>query len=328
MEWLSLKKIRPAIIALAFGWIFSVAAVSAETPQDNVAEVNGTFISKKFYEFELNQVKQRLQQQGQTVSDSQLPQVEKNTLESVINRELLFQESRKQEIQIPPETVADRMSDLKKRFPSEAEYQKALQEINLTESELEARIEKGLAIEKLIDIEIVEKIVISEDEKKSFYDGNPQFFRQPEQIKASHILIKVDSEADDSQKQEAKKKIEMVQRKLESGIDFAELAKEYSEGPSNVSGGDLGYFGRGQMVPAFEDAAFALKPGEISDVVETQFGYHLITVTEKKPERTIGYDEVKEKITQHLQQQRTDQEVQSYIDKLRSTADIKTYLKQ
>jgi peptidyl-prolyl cis-trans isomerase C len=326
MLCLLLKMSRPAFIALAILSALS-AAVASEVPSEtHVAEVNGTAISKRMYDFELNQLKQRLQQQGRMISESQMPQLEKNTLENLINRELLFQESLEKGVAVPAEKVADRMAALKKQFPNDAEFQKALQEIDLTESEIQSRIEKALAIEELVSREVVGKIEIDEAEKKAFYDDNPRFFRQPEQIKASHILIKVEDPADESQKKAAKQKIERVQQELEAGGDFAELAKEYSEGPSNEKGGDLGFFGRGQMVKPFEDAAFALKPGETSEIVETQFGYHLITVTEKQPERTIAYEEVQDKIAEHLQQQRTDQEVQTYLQKLRSTAEIKTYL--
>jgi peptidyl-prolyl cis-trans isomerase C len=326
MICLLLGKWRPAFIALAFLSALSVAAASEAPPETPVAEVNGTAIGKSMYEFELNQLKQRLQQQGRMISESQMPQLEKNTLENLINRELLFQESIEKGVAVPAEKVAERMAALRQQFSDDAEFQKALQEINLTESEIQSRIEKGLAIEALVNREVVAKIEIDEAEKKAFYDNNPQFFRQPEQIKASHILIKVEAPADESQKKAAKQKIEMVQQKLEAGGDFGELAKEYSEGPSNVKGGDLGFFGRGQMVKPFEDAAFALEPGETSDIVETQFGYHLITVTEKQPERTIAYEEVQDKIAEHLQQQKTDQEVQTYLQKLRGKADIKTYL--
>ena len=151
-------------------------------------------------------------------------------------------------------------------------------------------------------------------------------FKQPEQIKASHILIKVDAKADEAQKAEARKKIEEVQQKLKDGGDFAALAKEYSEGPSSAKGGDLGYFRRGQMVKPFEDAALALKPNEVSDIVETRFGYHLIIVYDTKPEQTLAYADVKDKISQRMKQEKIEKEAVQYVDKLKKDAKLEKFL--
>jgi peptidyl-prolyl cis-trans isomerase C len=113
---------------------------------------------------------------------------------------------------------------------------------------------------------------------------------------------------------------------LKDGGDFAALAKEYSEGPSNTRGGDLGFFRRGQMVKPFEDAAFAMEPNQVSDIIETRFGYHLIKVYEKKPESVLAYAEVKDKLTQHLKQQKIDKEAVQYINQLKKDAKIEKFL--
>jgi len=127
-------------------------------------------------------------------------------------------------------------------------------------------------------------------------------------------------------KSEAKEKIKTIQLKLKKGEGFATLAKEFSEGPSKNNGGDLGYFQRGQMVKSFEDVAFALRTEEVSDIVETQFGYHIIKVEDKKPEKTIGYKDVKDDLAQHLKQEKTKQEVNKYIQKLREKSKIEKFL--
>lgn len=293
---------------------------------EKVAVVNGTVLTRKDFDFEFNQYRQQLQQRGQAISDSQLQQIQKQALEGLINQELLFQDSQVKGIQVNEKEVNDRLGAIKGRFGNETEFETALKGMDLSENDLKTKIRRGLAIEELIKTQINDKIVISDQENEAFYKDHPQFFKKPEQVKASHILVKVENGASDADKAEAKTKIDAVQKKLGEGEDFAALAKEYSEGPSNEKGGDLGYFARGQMVKEFEDAAFALKPGETSGVVETQFGYHLIQVTDKKPETTVAYIDVKDRITEYLKRDKSQKNLELYLEKLRNSSKIERFL--
>ncbi|UCD79320.1 MAG: peptidylprolyl isomerase, partial [Desulfobacterales bacterium] len=291
-----------------------------------IAVINGVVISQKQFNKELTIHLDRVSRQGGQVSDAQLTELKRDVLEGLIEREVLYQESQKAGIEISDQSVDEQLAEIKKRFPAEKDYQNALSVMKLTEDEVKTQIARGLAIRELINREIVSKITISDEESKAYYDANPQFFKQPEQVKASHILIKVEEGATDAQKAEARKKIDDVQQKLKNGGDFAELAKTYSEGPSNVRGGDLGYFSRGQMVKPFEDAAFAMQPNELSDVVETRFGYHLIKVHDKKPEETLAYADVKEKLSQRMKQEKVEKEAGQYIEQLKKDAKIEKFL--
>jgi peptidyl-prolyl cis-trans isomerase C len=163
--------------------------------------------------------------------------------------------------------------------------------------------------------EVVQTISIPEDELKSYYDKHKEEFKTPEMVKASHILIKVNPSASAEEKKKAKEKAEDILKKIKSGQDFAKLASEFSDDPgSKTKGGDLGFFAKGRMIKPFEDAAFSLKPGEISGVVETQFGYHIIKVEEKKDAGVEGFDTAKEKIRQKLLQDRIKTKVTEFID--------------
>ena len=307
--------------------IFMPAMAQEKQPSgENAAMVNGVAISMEQYTKELNVQLARGSQQGKQMSDDQLAALKNNILDSLIEREVLYQQSQKSGIQVSDQKVDDQLAGIKKRFPNETEYKNALSKMNLSEDEVKAQIKRGLSIRELIDQQITSKVVITDEESKAYYDKNPQMFKQPEQIKASHILIKADAKADEAQKAEARKKIEEVQKKLKDGGDFAALAKEYSEGPSSAKGGDLGYFRRGQMVKPFEEAALALKPNEVSDIVETRFGYHLIIVYDVKPAQTLAYADVKDKINQRMKQEKVEKEAVQYVDKLKKDAKLEKFL--
>jgi peptidyl-prolyl cis-trans isomerase C len=301
-------------------------AADKKAPGDMIAVVNGTIITQGEFDRVLNFELRRAAQSGQQIPDAQKKEIENSVLDSLIVGELLFQESKKQGIEVKPETVTEQLTAVKQRFPSEAEFKKALEENKLTESKIKADIKRDMAIQQLIDKEVDQKVKISDGDSKTFYDTNPQLFQQPERVKASHILIKVDESATEEKKTEARKKIKELQQKVKNGEDFAELAKTYSEGPSAPRGGDLDFFGRGQMVKPFEEAAFSLKPNETSDIVETRFGYHLIKVYDKQPAKTIAYADVKDRIDKHLKDQKLRTERQLYFDKLKKDAKIEKFL--
>ena len=297
-----------------------------ESSVKNAAVVNGIAIPMEQYTKELNIQIDRVSQQGQQVTDDQMVELKKNILESLIEREVLFQQSQKAGIQITDKKVDDQLAGIKKRFPNETEFKNALNKMKLSEEEVKGQIKRGLSIQELIEQQITSKVVVTDEESKAYYDKNQQMFKRPQQIKASHILIKVDARADEAKKTEARKKIEEVQQKLKDGGDFAELAKEYSEGPSKTKGGDLGYFSRGQMVKPFETAALALKPNEVSDVVETRFGYHIIKVFDTKPEETRAYADAKSEIIQRMKQEKIQKEAVQYVDKLKKEAKIEKFI--
>lgn len=144
-----------------------------------------------------------------------------------------------------------------------------------------------------------------------------------ETVKASHILVKSARSENFKDRNKALEKIKTVKKKLDQGGDFDELAAQYSEGPSAKSGGDLGYFGKGQMVPEFEKAAFALPVGGISDVVETEFGYHIIRVEEKKAPRKLRYQDIKTDLAGYIYQKRGRERYENYVGELRKKADVK-----
>jgi len=312
-------------IQFAVFFICIFIAFTAAAEEQKAAEINGVVITRAQFDKEFNIHLDRVLKQGQQVSEDQKAGLKKEILEGLIERELLYQESQKVGIKVDDQMIEGQLAAIKKRFPDEAEFKIALGKMNLTEDEVKMQIAQGLAIRQLIEQQVTSKIVVTDLETKAYYDGNPQMFKQPEQVKASHILIKVDAGATEAQKAEARKKIEAVQQKIKNGGDFAELAKEYSEGPSNTRGGDLDFFKRGQMVKPFDDAVFNMKTNEVSGIVETQFGYHIIKVYDKKPEETLAYVDVKDKLNQRMKREKVEKGAGLYINQLKKDANIEKY---
>ncbi|HSO66318.1 MAG TPA: peptidylprolyl isomerase [Desulfatirhabdiaceae bacterium] len=297
-----------------------VTAPSAD-PNQKVATVNGVSIVRKDLDKALKGMQMK---QGMKGAPNQMDtkQMEAEALDNAVILELLKQECTKKKIEASDAEVDEKIAQIRKNFPGDKEFNDMLTKVNLTQASLKEQLKQDTKIRKLIDTEVADKIQIKDDEIKAYYDSHPEAFKQPEQVKASHILVKTEAGDDDAKKAEAKKKITEIQQKLKDGGDFETLAKDYSDCPSKAKGGDLGFFPKEAMVKPFADVAFTLKPGEISDVVETQFGYHLIKVTDKKPEATQTYDEVKEKVGRYLKQTKVQADVMTYIEGLKKTAKI------
>lgn len=317
--WVMLTTIILAYIAMP------ACAVEKQISDEKVAVVNGAVITQGDFDREMERVNQQQASIGRPFNESQLIDVKKAILETLINRELLYQESQNHSVKVEDKAVVEQFEIMKKRFPSEDEFKAALLKMKISETTLKSQMRKNMAIQQFIDKEFVQKINVPEKEVKAFYVSQPDSFKEPEQVRAMHILIKVDPGTDESKKAEARKKLEGIQNRLRKGEDFEALAKEYSEGPSAAKGGDLGYFSKGQMVKPFDEAAFGLSPGGVSDIVETQFGYHLIKVVDKKPEGMMSYEEVKDKLQQYIKQQKVREQVNLSIENLKEKAKVERF---
>ena len=298
-----------------------------QAAEGKVATVNDSIITQAEFDLEMSRIQERFRQSGRSPNQQELAQVREAILDNLIARELLYQESEKKGFKVSEEEVKQQLGAIKARFANEAEFQAALSKMNISEADLESQIQQDITIRQFIRDTFVQEATVSDNEVKAYYDNNPDLFTKPEQVRASHILIKVAPQADKTQKARARKTLKTVQQKLQTGEDFGALAKEFSQGPSSAKEGDLGYFKRGQMVKPFEDVAFAMKVGAVSDIVETRFGYHLIKVTDKQPETKLAYADVKEQLGQQLKQMKVQQEISAYVEKLKVDAKVVKYLK-
>ncbi len=259
---------------------------------------------------------------------AKLRKMRRDILSELIDQELVIQEGEKAGLKPRDIEIDTELAKIKQRFPSEDAFKQLLKQQKLTEEKLHEIIERALIGKKVLDIRIkpTAKPVTDED-ISAFYAENKKYFIKPEEVKVSHILIKVAPGADEQAKSGAKSGIQAILEKTRGGEDFAELAKEYSQGPSAPNGGDLGYFTRGRMVKPFEDAAFSLDVGRISEVVETQFGYHIILSVDRKPETLLALEEVSEGIRKDLYDKEVDIALKKWLEPVREKATIEILFK-
>jgi peptidyl-prolyl cis-trans isomerase C len=281
-----------------------------------IAKVNGKEISSTELEREISRARNNMP------PDTSAEQLRESALDQLIDKNLLSQYALAEKITVSDEAVAERLTGIKANFPDIEALNSALAQDGLTLDTLSEVIKEGLLIQNMIDTKVAVGVTVGDEEVKKFYDENPTYFVSPEQVHARHILMKLEASSSDEEKAKARAELAEVKKELAAGKTFAECATLHSQGPSAPNGGDLGFFGKGQMVPAFEEVAFAMKIGEVSDVVETQFGYHLIYVEEKKAGGTQSLEEVSGKIKTFLNRNSVGEAVEKLLKDLKSKAKI------
>ncbi len=311
-----------AFIAALTLWTSPAWAEKQQPDDQKIAVINDTVITRAELDQNLTQHQRRLAAMGKTLNAAEKKELKNRVLDDLIARVLLYQESQKSGIEVAASEVNAQLDQIKKQFDTEDAFKKALSSMNLDETGLKSQLQKELAVRQLVEERFGSKIAVSDKETKQFYDTHPEAFHRPGEVKASHILIKVDPAAEEAQKKEALEKTREIQEKIKQGADFAELAKVHSKCPSASKGGDLGSFKRGQMVKPFEDAAFALEPGQVSDIVETRFGYHLIRCTDKKSEKAMDYEKVKDTLKEQMKQRKLQEQMVAYIEELKKDAKV------
>lgn len=274
--------------------IFALSSLHAEeksktedTAKGNsiLAEVNGIKITLGDFDKEVSSVPASYQ--------GMINANKKKFLDDLILQELLYQEA------------------VKNKLDKDKEVAKTME-----------RLKKKVLAQKLLEKEVIELPKVSEEDMKKYYEENKDAYKVPEQINAAHILIKVKEGATEKEDKEALAKAEDLLKKIKRGGDFSQLAKDNSDCPSKTKGGELGFFSRGQMVPEFEEAAFKLKVGEVSGIVKTQFGYHIIKVLDKKEPGQKEFAEVKDEIEQKLTKEKQKSAFDNYTKDLKAKAKI------
>jgi parvulin-like peptidyl-prolyl isomerase len=308
MSWKNMLRAAAAVSLLA---ALAVGASGCGN-QDVAAIVNGDAITMT----ELNQQLEQLEQQYPNMfegaeGEARLLEFKQRLLDNLIDQKLVLQAAEERGIEITDEDVQGQIDQLKQGFETDEEWEEALTNAGMNPDTLEDQIREQLLTQKLIE-SLSDDVEITEVEITEYYEGNKQMFFEDAAKRSSHILFKPEDKA----------KAEEVLAELEDGEDFAALAKEYSQDPGSAqNGGDLGW-PTTPFVPEFEEAVSGLDKGEMSGLVETQFGWHIIVVTDTREGKQQTQEEAKEQIEQVLRQQKRADAYQSFLDDLRAAAEI------
>ncbi len=290
-----------------------------------VAQVNGQNISGDTIFRELKKAAKQYKKRGMPLNADQEKSAAKKLIDDEIGRTLLVLKAKESGINITKEMMEERIKKVKAKFRSDAIFEHTLANQDMTFDQYKAELETDLYMDQIIKKEIEPKIQVPENETRDYYEKNKNQFTSQEKVRASIILLKFNPAEGKAEEQKVLKKFESILDQLRNGTDFAAMARKFSQDSLAPKGGDLGFFTRKQMLPAFSSRAFKMKIGEISDIFRTGHGFHVLKVTGRKPAGTSPFETEREKIKTFIIQKRSSKATHDYIETLKKQAKIKTY---
>lgn len=290
--------------------------------KDPIATVDGQEIKAADVE---KVIQSMLAQRGGSMKDvpeAMKPALYRNVIDGVIAEKLVTRESSK--VEVTEADVTAEFDKFKKQFPDEKTFNEQLAGQGQSAEGIKKDIQRYLQQNRWMDAQVKGKVEVTEAEAETFYKENPDQFKQPEQVRASHILVKVEEGAKEEDVKAKKEAASKILDRVKKGEEFGKLASELSEDPgSKDRSGDLDFFGREQMVPQFSEAAFKLKKGEVSpEPVRSDFGFHIIKVTDRKDASDVAFADAKPQLLNFLQGRKKQAEIGKVLRGLRDSAKV------
>lgn len=298
---------------------FQMSSSEMNNPTNPVVSVNGEILNNA----DLNtEIQVRLSSIGQQNITPQLAsQMRQIVIDQFITRSLLLNDAKARAITATDEDLSSELAKIQQMIPEELTVDEMLDKSPLGRETMLNHIKNKIVIDKLSEAILGKEVDVAESEVDDFIEKNKADLMMPETVEARHILIKFDPSDDDNAKKAKKETIAQIRREIMEGADFAEIASKKSDCPSGQMGGSLGKFSRGRMVPEFEAAAFSQKTGVVGDIVETQFGYHIIKVDSHDKEAMFPRDQIVAKI-KDIKAQTV---MMKHLEDLRNKAEIKLF---
>ncbi len=285
--------------------------------------VNGQIIPPEAVEHELNRlVKFYSAHLSSTELQRQMPALQAKAREQAVGARLLLEESARLDLRVPAADIQEKLNELIVQCGGRQTFERLLDEQQTSEATIRTGIEQGRRVDLLVARVTQGVADPTEADLRAHFEAHREEYARPERAALAHILIRFEP-GQTAERATARSRLETLRRELEAGADFAALASLHSECPSGrENGGHLGWVSRGMMVPPFEQAGFALEVGQLSEVVETPFGLHLIRKTDHQAGGPAEYDDVRENIRDFLRHVARGRAVSAYVDELRAKAVI------
>lgn len=321
--------IRTSLLLMIFLQVAAVTMVASagkaaagETAVSSVvARVNGVDLTAAQLDEIVNELIPRAFFHGNITRDKR-DEYRPKAMEELIRRELYYQEAKKTGITVSADDIDKSVKELEERYKAKGGLEKAMKAGGVTMDALRNGIERSQTIKRFEDREIHEKAGISEEFLRGYYDQHKSEFLRPEAVRIRMISIHVDPAATKEERENRKGHAQEVLAKAKKGEDFADLAFRFSNDAWRVKGGDFGIRHRGQLDPAVEEAAFAMKAGDISDLVKTIYGYHVVKLEERLPQTQLAYDEMKDKLRKTLEDRRKKELEDAVLGRLKEKGKV------
>ena len=318
-RWLPLVLLLVPFLTVAPGAL--AQAPPKDRGNDVIARVNEVVITRRAFQIVYREAVDQHARQGQPVDEAHIAALRRSVVQGMVEEELLVQESRRQDIVVSDGEVDEAVAAARARFGGGDQLAEELARRRVDETHYRRMLRRQLAIERLLARNVPSDMAVAEDEIRRFYDAHPQRYQIPEAVRLRRILIKV-AKGEERGKTAARERIAGIKAQLEQGADFNQLAQRYSEEAAARRGGDLGYIAHGQLPPPLEAVAFDLAVGEISPVVAAPDGFHLLTVTDRRPAARMPFEKVRADIRKVLQQKQYERALKAYLQDLRAKAEI------
>ena len=301
-------------MVLLFAVLFAPCPISA-APDADAARVNGRSITERDLEAEVGRLIPRMTIHG-AIPEERRNEFREKALKNLVDQELQYQDALRMGLKPDKKQIKERLKQVRDKFGSRKEYKKALKQADTTEDELQEKIERESLVQAVKEKAVIVPSRVGEDELKRYYAENRTKFRQPESVRLRLISTKDE------------KKAKEVLGRVKAGEDFGNLAAQMSEDMYRIKGGDIGYVHRGRVFPEVEEAAFRMKIGETSGLIQAKGTWFVIKVEDRKPEHELTFDDAKEKLKKDLEAKRSAEIMEKWMTGLRVNAKIEILSKE
>lgn len=306
------------ILGLAMPWAADTLAQQVLAARVNGVGIPLDLLNRQFEEL----LRERNLNIARMTSPSMAKGLKREALDNLIRVELMWQEAKEAGLAVSDEDVERTIAEVRGRFRSTEAFQRRIEQSGFNEQSYRAHTRKLLSGDRYAERISQREVKVTDQDLEDFYEINPRLFRREEQLKARQILIAVPVAATAQQKEQARRRIDELALRARGGESFDELARNNSDDATRQWGGELDPFSRGQQARPFEDAAFALKPGEISDVIETPAGLHIIKLEQRIAESSVPLSDARERIREYLHKTRGKEAVEREVEQLRATRKV------